>query len=250
VQLPCGERLRLALDRERPDGRRRDGVADELVGGLAEQDLARRGGLLEAGGDVDGVAEDRVLPARAVADEDLAGVDPGPRLDREPPRARELRVELLEGLAHLGRGADRAQRVVLVDLRDAEHRHHRVADELLDAAAVALDRHPHGLEVPGHDLQQRLGVQPVPEQGRPDDVGEHDGHGLARLGLGRGRARQRGPARAAEPGVSLVLGAAGRADRAHASAILRATRGAWQPSRGGRSWSRPAVDSHPETGYG
>ena len=166
VQLPRDERLGLALDRERPDGRRRDGVADEVVGGLAEQDLARLGGLLEAGGDVDGVAEDRVLPARAVADEDLAGVDPGPGLDREPPRARELRVELLEGFAHLGGGADRAQRVVLVDLRDAEHRHHRVADELLDAAAVALDRHAHRLEVPGHDLQQRLGVQAVPEQRR------------------------------------------------------------------------------------
>src|SRR4029079_19425041 len=60
---------------------------------------------------------------------------------------------------------------------------------------------------------------------------------------------QRGPARAAEPRVSLVLGPARRADRAHAAVILRATRGTWQASRGGRSWARPPVDTHPQTGY-
>ena len=36
-------------------------------------------------------------------------------------------------------GADRPQGVVLVDDRDAEDRHDRVADELLDGAAVRLD---------------------------------------------------------------------------------------------------------------
>ena len=59
--------------------------------------------------------------------DDLAGVDADPQL------------ELRDGVAQLERCARRAQRVVLVHLRDPEHRHHRVADELLDARAVAFE---------------------------------------------------------------------------------------------------------------
>ena len=45
-------------------------------------------------------------------------------------------------------GAHGAERVVLVDLRHAEHGHDGVADELLDGAPVVLDRRPHRVEVP------------------------------------------------------------------------------------------------------
>ena len=47
-------------------------------------------------------------------------------------------------------GADGAEGVVLVGDRDAEDRHHGVADELLHGAAVALDRRGHRREVPEH----------------------------------------------------------------------------------------------------
>ena len=40
-------------------------------------------------------------------------------------------------VAHLDRRAAGAKRVVLVQHGHAEHRHHRVADELLDRATVA-----------------------------------------------------------------------------------------------------------------
>ena len=53
-QPPGGDALRLAPEGER-DGLRANGVAHEPVRELAEEDLARRGRLLEAGGDVDGV---------------------------------------------------------------------------------------------------------------------------------------------------------------------------------------------------
>ena len=53
------------------------------------------------------------------------------------------------------RGRHGPQRVVLVHDRDAEDGHHGVADELLDAAAVALDDRLHPLEVAWRGASRR-----------------------------------------------------------------------------------------------
>ena len=55
--------------------------------------------------------------------------------------------------------AHRALRVVVARARDAEHRHRRVADELLEPAAVALDRLAHGVEVRGLHRRDVLRVK-------------------------------------------------------------------------------------------
>ncbi len=52
--------------------------------------------------------------------------------------------------SHLRGGSDSAERVVLVRDRNPEDGHHRVADELLDGAAVALDDRAEILEVAAH----------------------------------------------------------------------------------------------------
>ena len=54
--------------------------------------------------------------------------------------ANELGIQADQGLAEVGRRPRGAERVVLVHLRHAEDGHRRVADELLDRAAVAFDR--------------------------------------------------------------------------------------------------------------
>ena len=87
----------------------------------------------------------------------------------------ELVVQPRERRSQLGRRADRAQGVVLVELGDAEHRHHRVADELLDRPAVALQHLGHALEPAGHHLPERLRVEAFPERRGVGDVGEEDG---------------------------------------------------------------------------
>ncbi len=76
------------------------------------------------------------LRACVEVDERLPGGGPDP--DGETER-RVFAVQLRDRLADRERGADGALRVVLVRDRSAEDGHHRVADELLDGAAEALE---------------------------------------------------------------------------------------------------------------
>ena len=95
---------------------------------------------------------------------------------RTPPRAcignafglaqRLHRIDQLERRTH------RALGVVLVGDGRAPHRHHRVADELLDRASVPFDHRASGVEV---GAQQRAHVLAIAlfRQGRePDQIDE------------------------------------------------------------------------------
>ena len=159
--VPPRHRGNLALDGEQPERRHRlgltlgldrrggldlDRVANEPVRLLAEEHLSRLRRLLEPGRDVDRVSGRQPLLG---AGHHLAGVDAHPQLEPRAVGAFELLVQLCEAVAELRRGAHRAQRVVLVHGRDAEDGHHRVADELLDGAAVPLDDRLRRLEVAG-----------------------------------------------------------------------------------------------------
>ena len=122
-----------------PRSARRHRIAHECEGVFSEQDLARRSGLFQACRDVYGISRHDFLIART--GHDLAGVHadpasehrsrglaPGPSLSAgEGRRASRLRRGPPE--AHRPRGP-----------RDPEDGHDGVADELLDGAAVALDR--------------------------------------------------------------------------------------------------------------
>ena len=82
--------------------------------------------------------------------------------DADPP----LQAQLGQRVAHLDRRPHRAQRVVLVQHRHAEHGHHRVADELLHAAAVPLHDRLHPLEVAREQRTQPLGIERLAERRR------------------------------------------------------------------------------------
>jgi hypothetical protein len=60
----------------------------------------------------------------------------------------------------------------------AEERDDRVADELLDRSAVALDDRTRLFEVADEDAAQRLRVVRLAEARRPDDIAKEGGHGL------------------------------------------------------------------------
>ena len=94
---PVGDhRGALALEDQRRDPLGGDRVPDQPVGRLAEQHLAGGGDLLQAGGHVDGVAQDQGVADGRVAGDDLAGVDAGAGLQPVPPVALQLVVELVE----------------------------------------------------------------------------------------------------------------------------------------------------------
>ncbi len=206
------DRLVLALQRHRLDRLGCYRVAQEAVRGLANQDLAGLGGLLEPGGHVDGVPGYQRLPGRRIPRHHLAGVQAGPGEDGDPPVPLQVSVQAFQPLLHLEGGSHGAKGVVLVKGRDAEHRHDGISDELLHRPAVRFKGRLHLLEVASHDLAERLRIKAFAQTRRPGDVGEQHGDNLPRLSSGRG-SLQRPAASQAEPGNLGILLATGRTDR-------------------------------------
>ena len=182
-QAVSRHRIGLPFHRQVRDRLGDDRVAHERERAFTEQDLARCRRLFQASRDVDGVAGDDLLVAGA--GHHVARVHSDPAGQCHPVVAVQLRVQRIERQAHLARGANRAHRVVLVDLRHAEDGHDGVADVLLDGAPVVFDRRPHRLEVPLHDATDRLGVEGLAHRGGAGDVAEHDRDRFANLVLGR-----------------------------------------------------------------
>jgi hypothetical protein len=81
--------------------------------------------------------------------------------------------------------------------RRAEHRHHRIADELLHHAAVLLDALLRLVVIRLEDIADVLGIGLVGARSRVDEIDEQDRDELPLLERGRSLA-QRSPAAAAE----------------------------------------------------
>ncbi len=174
VEEPVGgNRLGLAFQNERLDRLDLGRVAGKRERRRSDQHLARLGRLLQPGGDVDRVAGREPL---------LGAGDDLPCHHADPP----LQAELRQRVAHLGRRAQSAQRIVLVQHRHAEHGHDGVADELLHAAPVPLDDRLHRLEVAGEQRTQPLGIERLAEAGRTGHIAEENRHRLAPLIRARG----------------------------------------------------------------
>ena len=126
-------------------------IGDRLLGGplrrLADEHAARLGGGLDAGGGVDEVAGDHALAFGADRHRRLAGQHPGPRLER--------RVELGDRGHQVQGCTDGPLGVVLGRRRRPPDGHDRVADELLDRAAVAGDQLAGELEVAREQARAR-----------------------------------------------------------------------------------------------
>jgi hypothetical protein len=195
--------LGLALEGHGLDPLRFHGIPDEAVSRRAYQDLPRPGRLLETGGHVHGVPRHQGLPGDQLSGQDFPGVDAGADLERHSRVEGQVLIHLPQGVAHVCCRPHRSERVVLVESRDAEHGHHRVADELLHPAAVAFEHPAHPLEVPGHHGAKGFRIELLPHAGKAGYVREHYGHGLSDL---PGRLDGRGQGRAAETTEPETLG--------------------------------------------
>ena len=212
----------LGDDAHRAPRRDRRGLAlEQLLAGFLEDDRLRRGALrrladehgagrrdgLEPARGVHEVARDHALVRRADRDRGLAGQDAGPGLDRRAEGAH--RVDELEA------GPDGPLGVVLVRGGRAPDRHDRVADELLDRPAVALDDVAGELEVAAQELAGLLRVAALGERREADEVGEQDADTSRRSATGGGperRSRRAGVAGAGRAGDG-ARRAAGRTRR-------------------------------------
>ena len=214
-------RVAFALQRQRLDRLHLDGVAGQAQRRPVEQSLTGLRGLLEARGHVHGVTCRQ--PLRRAGDH-LATADADSALDAQCGQRR----------LHLRRRPQRAHGIVLVHRRQPEDRHHRVADELLDDPAVALDDRLHALEVAREQGTERLGVERLAESRRSGDVTEQDRDDLALLAPACARLRA---ALGTEPesagglvpahgagGHTASLGTSGHSNKAPESPVYRCER--------------------------
>ena len=130
--------------------------------GLADENLSRCGGLLEARRHVHGLTgcKRRV----GLVDHHLARLDTDSRLE----------TEIADMIENPETGPDGAVGVVLVRAWDPERGHHGVAGELLDGAAVRLDAALDAVEEGRHAPARDLGILARDELGRRDQVSEQD----------------------------------------------------------------------------
>ncbi len=149
-----------------------------------------RGGLLEPGRGVDRVAGRERAAGTRRPGHDRPGVDAGADLQADAEARAQLLRQRGDRLVEVVGGPHRAQGVVLAHLGHPEHREHRVADELLDGPAVALDRRPGHREVATHHRAVGLRVELLAQRGRAGHVGEQQGHRLADLAPGPGGYRR------------------------------------------------------------
>jgi len=94
-------------------------------------------------------------------------------------------VLLARPVADRERGSDGALGVVLVCPRGAEERHHGVADECLDRAAMALDLRSQRRPIAILDRAHVFGVERLRLSSEADQVCKQHGHDLALLPLRR-----------------------------------------------------------------
>jgi len=164
-------RLSKAGEALRPKIRALEQRADLPPCALGDDERARLGHRLQAGGDVRGLADNPTLLRGARADQ-VADHDQ-PAGDAEPNIQRLRCGELSDRIDHREPGADCPLSVVLMRFGIAEIDEHPVAHVLGDKAAKATDRLGDNAVVGALDLTQVFGVEADGERRRANQVAEH-----------------------------------------------------------------------------
>jgi hypothetical protein len=171
-------------------------VVDDLtgcpIGRLVDEDPVDRSSILETCGCVDDVARGHSLARLG------ASVQPDERLSRRDGDPHLDIVLLDRPLTNRKAGANGTLGIVLVGCRRAEERHDRVADELLDGAAVALELGAKALVIRAEERFDVFGIESFSAARKADEVAEDDRDDLALSALGGGHrqalfARSRSP---------------------------------------------------------
>ena len=166
--VPHGHGLGLSLRLDGLAGAVLDRRAGRAECRLADEDPVRRRRRLQPRGGVHDVAGNHPFAGTGTSierHERLTGVDADANLQL---RLLQDRIPNRESRPH------RPLRIVLVRRRRAEHRHHRVADELLHRASVMLERRPQPLVIRTQDRLHILRIQRLGPRREADEVREQD----------------------------------------------------------------------------
>jgi len=209
-------------------------VADEARRLGPDEDLAGLRQVLEAGRHVDGVAQQAGIGGSrcAGARHDDPGRDPGVHGQGTTNLRCDARAQLVDGGMDLQHRPHGPLGVVLVGDRVAENGHDRVAEQLVDPAAVAFDdRGGRGEDLAHHRLDV-LGIELLRHGSEPGQIAEEYGD-LAPFRLPRSDFFELGAALIAEPSPRRVLEST-IAARLHETHLVRTMGGVYRGVHGGR----------------
>ncbi len=171
-------RLGLALHDQRLLRLHVENAADVAIGVVGEQHPADRRGMLQAAGHVNGIAHGGELAHAADrAEQHLAGVD----ANSQGQGSVVGPAELIDRRLHPQRRPDGHLRVILTRRFRPPKSHDRVADVLVDAAAVVGNGLIHQQPEIIHDRGDDLGVHHFRECRKAGGVGKQNGGLLALL---------------------------------------------------------------------
>ncbi len=174
--LPGIDGLRLALDADGAAMLGLDHVAQRGVGVGCDQHSTGTSFALDAGSNVDRIAEGGVVLTNPVAGSHHCGsgvhADADLELDLLP--AWQPGDVLADGIDHIEPGSDRAFGIVLVGLGRAKERKNSVSLDLGDMAFIPLDGSEHPVQRGLDDRGPVLGVHVLGQRGRTHDIGEQD----------------------------------------------------------------------------
>src|SRR5579864_660455 len=213
---PGADRPVLSLQLELPRLSPVEERLDRCSGRVVDEHRPRLGFGLEARGEVDGIAERRVLdalPCADLADDDGAGRGTDPDTEAlDAPTADDLAAVLLQLGNDPQSRAQGALGVVLVRRGRAEEGEHAVPRQILDVAAERLHLPDDARDRLADDELHVLGIEALSERGRADDVREERRQHPALLANRRGAHRRAACAASARSTASSPA-----ADRAAAS---------------------------------
>jgi len=171
-------------------------VADQTAGGAGEDDLAGLRKRLQARRKVGGLANDRLLLRRALADQIADDDKPGGNADADGEPLRSTDLQARHRRCYFQRCPHRPLGVVLMSPRIAKIGQHTVAHEFGDKAVIARDDAGNGILIGSDLLAVFLGVEPHRQGRRADEITEHHRQlpplgGVVRRRTGRCGGRRR-----------------------------------------------------------
>jgi hypothetical protein len=176
---PDLDRFGDAFERVRAETLAGEDVADETLRGGADQNGVGAGEGLQAGGEVGGVADDRLLARGAfadrLADHDQPARDADAHGEAGSAAAGDSGVERRQRVEDRESGAHRALGILFLRVRVAEINQHAIAHELGDVAVEAPNRLADRLLIGADHIAHVFGIDLRRETRRIRQVAEHHG---------------------------------------------------------------------------